>query len=167
MSTTHNFEERPARQTRPLSAGTRTPPRGEAADGDEDEEMPETLPPGLRARYDPATRLVLGRVHTMGMYIVMKAKHRYAAQQNERLLEELRVVRAQLKVEKDEKELMLDDLLRGCFGCVCSRFLFAHSCSSSFCTARKPSTSSSRCPSLPACSTPSSPSRSRTTRRRI
>ncbi|KAJ7847632.1 hypothetical protein B0H14DRAFT_2583518 [Mycena olivaceomarginata] len=97
----------------------RTPPRGEAGDGDEDDEMPpsaETLPPALRARYDPAAGLVLGRTPAMAMYLVMKAKHRYAAQQHEQLLEELRVVRAQLKVEKDEKELMLDDLLRGCFG---------------------------------------------------
>jgi hypothetical protein len=66
--------------------------------------------------YVPATNLVLGRSPSMVMYLLMKAKHRYAIEQHESLLEELRVARAELRREKDEKEVALDDLLRGCFG---------------------------------------------------
>ena len=50
------------------------------------------------------------------MYLLMKAKHRYALEQHESLLEELRVARAELKKEKEEKEGTLDDFLRGTFG---------------------------------------------------
>ncbi|KAJ7734530.1 hypothetical protein B0H14DRAFT_510942, partial [Mycena olivaceomarginata] len=87
-ATTTTRCRRPRRRSRPRCARGTTPRRGSCW--------------GARPRWR--------------LYLVMKAKHRYAAQQHERLLEELRVVRAQLKVEKDEKELMLDDLLRGCFG---------------------------------------------------
>jgi len=47
----------------------------------------------------------------MVMYLLMKAKHRYALEQHESLLEELRVTKAELKKERDEKEAMLDQLL--------------------------------------------------------
>ncbi|KAF8216826.1 hypothetical protein K438DRAFT_1901439 [Mycena galopus ATCC 62051] len=100
----------------PMSAGMRSPPRP-ASDGDDDV-LPslETLPAHLRARYNPADNSVLGRSPAQVMYLIMKAKHRYAAQQHEQLQEELRAIRAQLKKEKDEKELALDNLLRGYFG---------------------------------------------------
>ncbi|KAJ7656346.1 hypothetical protein DFH06DRAFT_1199313 [Mycena polygramma] len=99
----------------PISAGLRTPPR---LPEDDDEAPPsaESLPPHLRARYDPVEDRVLGRSPAMVMYLLMKAKHRYAMQQHGQLMEELRVTRAELKREKDEKELALDNLLRGYFG---------------------------------------------------
>ncbi|KAJ7231910.1 hypothetical protein B0H12DRAFT_1146148 [Mycena haematopus] len=113
-----DFEERQEsnpRQMSPISAGMRTPPRPV---DDDDDVMPsvDTLPPHLRARYNPAENLVMGRSPAMVMYLLMKAKHRYASQQHEQLQEELRAIRAQLKKEKDEKELALDNLLRGYFG---------------------------------------------------
>jgi len=50
------------------------------------------------------------------MYLLMKAKHRYALEQHEQLLEELRVMRAELKKEREEKEAAVDKVLRGIFG---------------------------------------------------
>jgi len=76
----------------------------------------DALPPHLLPHYVEADNLVLGRSPSMVMYLLMKAKHRYALQQHEQLLEELRIVRAELKKEKDEKELALDRLLKGIFG---------------------------------------------------
>ncbi|KAJ6581880.1 hypothetical protein B0H19DRAFT_1116831 [Mycena capillaripes] len=112
-----DFEEQRPRNPRlsPISAGMRTPPRV-AEDNDDVLPSVDTLPPHLRARYNAAENLVMGRSPAMVMYLLMKAKHRYALQQHEQLMEELRVIRAELKREKDEKELALDNLLRGYFG---------------------------------------------------
>lgn len=76
----------------------------------------DVLPAHLMSHYEPSTNLVLGRLPAMVMYLLMKAKHRYALEQHEQLLEELRVVRAELKREKEEKEGALDRVLRGVFG---------------------------------------------------
>lgn len=76
----------------------------------------DTLPAHLLPHYVPATNLVLGRTPSMVMYLLMKAKHKYALEQHESLLEELRVARAELKKEKEEKESTLDEFLRGMFG---------------------------------------------------
>jgi hypothetical protein len=66
--------------------------------------------------YVPSTNLILGRSPSMVMYLLMKAKHRYALEQHEQLLEELRVMRAELKKEREEKEAAVDKVLRGIFG---------------------------------------------------
>ena len=58
----------------------------------------------------------MGRTPAMVMYLLMKAKHRYALKENESLLEELRVARAELKRERDQKEMMLDRYLLSAFG---------------------------------------------------
>lgn len=76
----------------------------------------DALPAHLLPHYVPATNLVLGRSPSMVMYLLMKAKHRYAVEQHESLLEELRVARSELRRENEEKEIALDELLRGCFG---------------------------------------------------
>jgi hypothetical protein len=99
----------------PISAGLRTPPRV-VEDDDDVLASVDTLPPHLRSRYNAAENLVMGRPPAMVMYLLMKAKHRYAVQQHEQLQEELRIIRAELKKERDEKELALDSLLRGYFG---------------------------------------------------
>ncbi|KAJ7722979.1 hypothetical protein B0H16DRAFT_1473124 [Mycena metata] len=100
----------------PISAGMRTPPRAEPEDDEDVMPSVETLPAHLRARYVAKDNQVMGRSPAMVMYLLMKAKHRYAAQQHEQLQEELRAIRAELKKEKDDKELALDQLLRGYFG---------------------------------------------------
>ncbi|KAJ7154745.1 hypothetical protein C8R46DRAFT_960841 [Mycena filopes] len=80
----------------------------------------ETLPARLRALYvrgrAGARGTVLGRPPAMVMYLLVKAKHRYASQQRTQLVEELRVVRAELRRAEEEKERALDSLLRGVFG---------------------------------------------------
>ncbi|KAJ7625546.1 hypothetical protein FB45DRAFT_1029905 [Roridomyces roridus] len=73
----------------------------------------ESLPPYLRARYVPTTHQIMGRSPELTMYLLMKAKHRYALQQHEKLKEELNAVRVELKKEKDAKEGALDGVLRG------------------------------------------------------
>ncbi|RDB21758.1 INO80 complex subunit 1 [Hypsizygus marmoreus] len=82
-----------------------------SAHGDED-----ALPAHLEQHYDPATHKVLGRSPAMVMYLLMKAKHRYAVEQHESLLEELRVTKAELRREREEKEMVLDRVLGGVFG---------------------------------------------------
>ncbi|KAJ7698928.1 hypothetical protein B0H17DRAFT_1158232 [Mycena rosella] len=99
----------------PMSPGVGTPPTVPQ----EEEEPPATvdaLPAHLRARYVAADNQVMGRSPAMVMYLLVKAKHRYATQQHEQLQEELRVIRAELRKEKEDKELALDNLLRGYFG---------------------------------------------------
>lgn len=67
-------------------------------------------------RFEPSTNKILGRSPEMVMYLLMKAKHKYALQQHEFLLEELRGAKAELKKEKEEKETAVDHVLRGMFG---------------------------------------------------
>lgn len=109
------------RSVSPLSPSFQPRPRSpEPHRHDEDEgytsSTSDTLPAHLHQHYVPATNLVLGRTPSMVMYLLMKAKHKYALEQHESLLEELRVARAELKKEKDEKDATLDDFLRGMFG---------------------------------------------------
>ncbi|KAF8742574.1 hypothetical protein AX14_003608 [Amanita brunnescens Koide BX004] len=91
-----------------------SPRPGEEVDGDSSPE--DYLPAHLAQHLEPETGLVMGRTPAMIMYLLMKAKHRYALKENESLLEELRVARAELKREKDQKEMMLDRYLLSAFG---------------------------------------------------
>lgn len=76
------------------------------------------LPASLMARFDSSTGLVMGKSKVKVMYLVMKAKHRFAAEQNDSLSEELRELRVELEREKVEKESALDELLQRTLGCV-------------------------------------------------
>jgi len=58
----------------------------------------------------------MGRPPGMVKYLIMKAKHRYALEQHEGLIEELRVARWELKKERESKESLLDDVLKANFG---------------------------------------------------
>ncbi|KAF9467632.1 hypothetical protein BDZ94DRAFT_1135638, partial [Collybia nuda] len=112
------------RSLSPISPRLRRRPH---ASSDQDEgynsSASDTLPAHLMEHYVPATNLILGRSPSMVMYLLMKAKHRYALEQHESLLEELRVAKAELRREKDEKELALDELLRGYFGPQAEQFI--------------------------------------------
>ncbi|KAJ3496395.1 hypothetical protein NLJ89_g10490 [Agrocybe chaxingu] len=96
---------------------TPTPEENVPAQGGGEEEdgyvssSSDVLPPYLQAQYDEATGLVLGRTPAKAMYLLMKAKERYAVEQRDILEEELRRMRAELDRERDEKEVALDDLL--------------------------------------------------------
>ena len=72
----------------------------------------DTLPPRLQLLIDDKTGLVLGRSPAMVKYLMMKAKHNCAHEQNEMLLEQLKAVRVELKKEKDEKEASLDQFFQ-------------------------------------------------------
>ena len=81
---------------------------------DEDDQLPEHL----LATMDPNTGLIMGRTPTMVRYLLLKAKHRYALEQHEALLEELRIHRYEEKCWRERKDALLDELLRVNFGCV-------------------------------------------------
>lgn len=70
------------------------------------------IPEYLRAQYNPATNKILGRPPAMIRYLLVKSKHRFVLEQHENLLEELRVIRDQEKVARQEKEQALDQVLR-------------------------------------------------------
>ncbi|KAF8630580.1 hypothetical protein AX17_005392 [Amanita inopinata Kibby_2008] len=92
---------------------------GSPRPGDEDEgnsSSEDVLPAHLVPHCVPETGLIMGRTPAMIMYLLMKAKHKYALEQHESLLEELRVARAELKREKEDKESMLDQYLVSAFG---------------------------------------------------
>lgn len=102
---------------------SRSPP-----DADVDEEgyssgSSDTLPEHLVSHYNPETGLVMGRTPAMVMYLLMKAKYRHATEQHEDLLEQLRVMKAETKREKELKEEALDQFLKAQFGCVVIIFI--------------------------------------------
>lgn len=67
--------------------------------------------------------MVLGRTPAMVMYLLMKAKYRHATEQHEDLLEQLRVMKAETKREKELKEEALDQFLKAQFGYVVIIFI--------------------------------------------
>lgn len=71
----------------------------------------DTIPEQLMPHYESNTGLVLGRTPAMVMYLITKAKYRYALEQRAILKEELTRVKEELRVEKEEKEKSLDLLL--------------------------------------------------------
>ncbi|KAG6878595.1 hypothetical protein C0993_003050 [Termitomyces sp. T159_Od127] len=76
----------------------------------------DVLPEYLQNQYDPETKTIQGRSPAMVMYLLMKAKHRYALEQHETLLEELRLAKAELQEQRDHKDAALDQLLGAMFG---------------------------------------------------
>lgn len=76
----------------------------------------DTLPNHLVQHYDNTTGLVMGRTPAKAMYLCMKAKYRHAMEQNEGLQEQLRVMKAEGKRERELKEEVLDKVLRRVLG---------------------------------------------------
>ena len=60
----------------------------------------------------------MGRSPEMTMYILMKAKHKYALEQHEILLDELALANAELSRVRAEKDVMMDRVLHATFGYV-------------------------------------------------
>jgi hypothetical protein len=88
----------------------------EEEDDDDDDGEDDGLPPHLQRLVDPRTGLIMGRSPALVMYIIQKAKMRYALETHAALIEELRIARAQAKDEKVKKEAMLDELIKTVFG---------------------------------------------------
>jgi hypothetical protein len=59
-------------------------------DDDEDDGEDDGLPPHLQRLLDPRTGLIMGRSPALVMYIIQKAKMRYALETHTSLIEELR-----------------------------------------------------------------------------
>ncbi|THV03913.1 hypothetical protein K435DRAFT_962246 [Dendrothele bispora CBS 962.96] len=76
----------------------------------------DTLPPQLMASYDAATNTIMGRSPEMVMYLLAKAKHRFAMEQNDLLKKELRLAQLELSKAREDKERALDQVLREAFG---------------------------------------------------
>ena len=84
------------------------------AEGGSDEE--DDIPPHLAALQDPATGLIMGKSPAMVKYILYKAKHKYALQEHESLIEQLRTMRYEEKCWRERKDALLDEVLRVTFG---------------------------------------------------
>ncbi|KAI0048157.1 hypothetical protein FA95DRAFT_1118052 [Auriscalpium vulgare] len=79
---------------------------------DTDDEEAETLPPHLAQAVDPETQLLGGRSIPCVNYLVMKAKLRYALEQNGLLAEELRILHEEEREMRAGKDAALDAVLR-------------------------------------------------------
>ncbi|KAH8113003.1 hypothetical protein DFH11DRAFT_1878608 [Phellopilus nigrolimitatus] len=99
-----------ARSMSPGGASTASTGDGERGGGS------DGLPDHLLQRLDPQTGTILGRSPAMVRYLLMKAKHRFVLEQHESLLEELRVVRNEERRAREQKEEVLDDVLRSYLG---------------------------------------------------
>jgi len=62
----------------------------EEEDDDDDDGEDDGLPPHLQRLVDPRTGLIMGRSPALVMYIIQKAKMRYALETHAALIEELR-----------------------------------------------------------------------------
>ncbi|KAJ3749371.1 hypothetical protein DFH05DRAFT_1476467 [Lentinula detonsa] len=82
----------------------------------EEEHALDVLPPYLKSQYDPSTRQIMGRSPEMTLYILMKAKHKYALEQQEALLDELALASAELVRVRAEKDATMDRVLHATFG---------------------------------------------------
>jgi hypothetical protein len=108
---TNGRQKRQLRQNPLLPHNTLSSDMGEEEDGYTSSSS-DTLPPHLQSLIDDKTGLVLGRSPAMVMYLLMKAKHHCAHEQNELLLEQLKAVKVELKKEKDEKEASLNQFFQ-------------------------------------------------------
>ena len=111
-NSTNGRQKRQLRQNPLLPHNTPSPDmHGEEEDGYTSSSS-DILPPHLQSLIDDKTGLVLGRSPAMVMYLLMKAKHHCAHEQNELLLEQLNAVKAELKKEKEDKEASLDQFFQ-------------------------------------------------------
>ncbi|KAJ3898451.1 hypothetical protein F5879DRAFT_980486 [Lentinula edodes] len=92
-------------------AAHRRPPVDE-----EEESALDVLPAHLKSQFDSSSRRVMGRSPEMVMYILTKAKHKYALQRQEALLAELTLASAELNRVRGEKDAMMDRVLHATFG---------------------------------------------------
>ena len=103
---------RPKRTLKPSPLQPQHTPPMEDHAGEEEEgyasSSSDVLPPDLQALMDETTGLIMGKTPTKVMYLILKAKHRYAMEQNAALADEFKRVRRQLEKEKEEKEVTLD-----------------------------------------------------------
>jgi len=110
----------------PVSSYTSLPfPVSGYSNGNEDEgdSSADTLPEYLAQKLDPKTGLVKGRTPAMVMYLLTKAKYRYALEKHNALMEELKETKQELKRSRDDKERVLNDVLRTCFGPQAEQFI--------------------------------------------
>ncbi|KAG6903436.1 hypothetical protein C0995_005459 [Termitomyces sp. Mi166 len=83
----------------------------------------DVLPEYLQKQYNPETKTIQGRTPAMVMYLLMKAKHRYALEQHESILEELRLAKSELQEQRNRKDAALDQLLGAMFGSRAEEFM--------------------------------------------
>ncbi|KAF8876614.1 hypothetical protein CPB84DRAFT_1795773 [Gymnopilus junonius] len=117
-SGTTNGRQRKPPKPSPLQP-QHTPSAEDAQAGEEEgyaSSSSDALPPDLQARMDETTGLIMGKTPAKVMYLLMKAKHRYAMEQNTALADEFNLLRSEMQREKEEKEHTLDDLFQHSFG---------------------------------------------------
>ncbi|KAF9476148.1 hypothetical protein BDN70DRAFT_952425 [Pholiota conissans] len=107
---------RPKRQSRASQLQGQNTPLEEEEEEGYSSSSSDALPPSLRSQLDESTGLVMGRTPAKIMYLLMKAKHKFAMEQHEELQEQLRILKNDMQTEKDIKEGTLDDYLRRMLG---------------------------------------------------
>ncbi len=73
----------------------------------------DVIPPHLMVHLEPGTGRIFGRSPGQVLYLLAKAKLRYAQEQNEALQEELRVTRAEMRREREGKERAVNHVFEG------------------------------------------------------
>lgn len=71
----------------------------------------EDIPDHLLQYQEPVSGRILGRSPAFVRYILMKAKYQYALEQNEHLIEELRVLRNEERFAQEQKDHALDEVI--------------------------------------------------------
>ena len=89
-----------------------------AVNGTREEE--EDIPDHLLQYLDPVSGRILGRSPAFVRYILMKARYQFVLEQNEHLVEELRVLRNEERFAREQKNLALDEVISTHLGHVCS-----------------------------------------------
>lgn len=92
-------------------------PRPGSPDPDDPDDGRDDIPLYLLKQMDQGG-LIMGRTPTVVKYLIMKAKHQYAVEQHEALVEELRVLRKEERLWKERKDALMDELLHVHFGSV-------------------------------------------------
>ena len=108
----------PAEHQNGIYASGSGAPRPGSPEFEDHDDGEEEIPQYLLMQADPQTGLIMGRSPTMVKYLIMKAKHRYAVEQHEALVEELRVLRKEERLWKERKDALMDELLHVYFGLV-------------------------------------------------
>ncbi|KAF9487735.1 hypothetical protein BDN71DRAFT_1458177 [Pleurotus eryngii] len=83
----------------------------------------DLLPQRLVAQYDEATDTIMGRTPYQILYLLTKAKYKYARDQQEELVEELAKAEIEMSRLTEGKERLVDDVLRALGGPEADKFI--------------------------------------------
>ncbi|KAL4257875.1 hypothetical protein AB1N83_009935 [Pleurotus pulmonarius] len=83
----------------------------------------DLLPKHLRDQFDDATGTIMGRTPYQVLYLLTKAKYKYARDQQEELVAELAKAKMEMSRMTEDKERLVDDVLRALGGPEADKFI--------------------------------------------